>query len=46
MGGERWALLDSIDAAISISADLRMASGRELDIAMFTDSKQLFDALI
>lgn len=46
MGGETCALLDAFDAAFAVSADLKMALGRELYIAMFTDSKQLFDALV
>lgn len=45
MAGEVCAFLDAYDAAIVIAKDLHMLLGSEIHLIMFTDSKQLFDAL-
>lgn len=45
MCGETCAFLSGFDATFAISADLRLVLGRELELVMFTDSKQLFDVL-
>lgn len=40
-----YSFMDSFDAAFMIRKDLEGIMGVRLDIVMFTDSKQLFDAV-
>lgn len=46
MGGEVCAFMDAFDSVFALAADLEMVYGRKLEIYMYTDSKQLFDAMI
>lgn len=45
MAGEVYAFMDAFDTAFSIAHDLTTLLGCNVPILMFTDSKQLFDAL-
>lgn len=46
MGGEVCAFMDAFDSVFTLAADLELIYARKLHIYMFTDSKQLFDAMI
>lgn len=45
MAGEASAFIDGFDHAFLISRDLDMLLSKRLSISMYTDSKQLFDAM-
>lgn len=45
MAGEVCAFMDGFDLGFAIAADLEMTLHRKLSMFMYTDSKQLFDAM-
>lgn len=46
IGVETFANLDAFNAAYAVALNLRLALARTLKMVMFTDSKQLFGALV
>lgn len=45
MGSEVYAFMDAFDLAVVVRKDLEMMMGTNLEITMWTDCKQLFDAV-
>lgn len=45
MGAEVYALLDAFDAAFTIACDMNNILNRDLPIVVYTDSRQVFDAI-